>query len=96
VRLYPGYCYDIDLFLALNLFYSQLEAMALREEFVPEEYNDKTAPQIDLMLQVDQLALNKDCSHVHFPIENRPVDRGMETSALRGPECQYIRYEAGC
>jgi hypothetical protein len=40
------------LFQALNLFYSQLEALALREEFNPDEFNDQSAPQTELMLDV--------------------------------------------
>jgi hypothetical protein len=37
---------------ALKLFYSQLEALALREEFNAEEFHDATAPQTDVMLEV--------------------------------------------
>lgn len=38
--------------IGLNLFYSQLEALALREEFNPDEFNDQSAPQTELMLEV--------------------------------------------
>ncbi|PVG04448.1 Ku DNA-binding complex, Ku70 subunit [Serendipita vermifera] len=51
LKLSKGYQPDAYPNPTLNLFYSQLEAMALREEFVPGEFNDKTAPQTDLMLQ---------------------------------------------
>lgn len=39
--------------LALRLFNSQLEALALREEFQADEFDDRSAPMAEEMVKVD-------------------------------------------
>lgn len=47
VRIQKGYVPDAYPNPTLGLFYSQLQAMALREEFDAEQFSDRTAPQLE-------------------------------------------------